>query len=138
MKKFNLLSVLIIVSVAIFAKSTLSLNVKGMHCGGCEMKVKKIATEINGVTEVTSVSAADSKAVIVYDEKTITADKLVAELASKTGYSVSAISENGAVSATGKPTGCCTKGQGAPACKEGVSKKDCKKDKSKCDKKSVE
>jgi copper chaperone CopZ len=135
MKKSTLLFCLMIASFAIFSKSTLSLNVKGMHCGGCEMKVKKIATEINGVTEVTSVSAADSKAVIVYDEKTITADKLVAELAAQTGYSVSTISENGAVSATGKPAGCCSKGQGAPACKEGEKAK-CDKSKKKCDKKA--
>ena len=136
MKKFNLLFVLMIASLAIFAKSTLNLDVKGMHCGGCEVKFKSVATGIAGVTEVTSVSAADSKAVIVFDEKIISTEKLVAALATQTGWSVSA--SNGTVVATGKPTGCCAKGQAAPACKEGETKKDCKKGKSKHNKKSVE
>ncbi len=138
MKKFNLLFVLMIASVAIFAKSTLNLDVKGMHCGGCETKFKSIATGINGVSEVTSVSSANGKAVIVYDEKLISDKKLVAELASKTGYSVSASTSTGTVAVTGTPNGCCAKGQGAPACKEGETKKNCKKGKTKCDKKSVE
>ena len=138
MKKFNLLFVLLIASVAIFAKSTLNLDVKGMHCGGCEAKFKSTATGIAGVTEVTSVSAANGKAVIVYDEKLISDKKLVAELASKTGYNASASTSTGTVAVTGTPSGCCAKGQGAPACKEGESKKDCKKGKTKCDKKSVD
>lgn len=134
MKKLNLLFILMIATAALFAKSKLNLDVKGMHCGGCEAKFKSAASGIKGVSEVTSVSAADSKAVVVYDETIITAEKLVAELASQTGYSVSSSTAAGTVAVTGTPNGCCAKGQGAPACEQGKSKKG----KSNCSKKSVD
>lgn len=139
MKKTILLSIFsLCLSAVILANSTVNLTVKGMHCGGCETKFKSAAQEIKGVTEVGSVSAANSAATITFDEKVISQEALVKSLAEKTGYTVSV--GNGAAAA-GKPTGCCQKGEGKPACKEGEksekcskNKKDCKKNKSKCSK----
>jgi copper chaperone CopZ len=95
-----------------------------MHCGGCETKFKTVASGIEGIKEVTSVSAANSNAVIVYDEKTTSSDKIVKSLAEETGYTVSAAAGATVTTATGKPAGCCMAGQSNPSCKD--------KDKAKC------
>ena len=131
MKKIQILFFFIALSFsAVFANSKLHLEVKGMHCGGCEMKFKSVAAKIAGVTEVTSISAETGKAEIVYDEKIISDEKLVAALAAQTGFSVSASTAKGTVAVAGTPNGCCSKGQGSPACKEGSSKKSKKHSKS--------
>ena len=132
MKKINTLLLLTAITLStVFAKSTLNLSVKGMHCGGCETKFKTVATSIKGVTEVTSVSAANSSAVVEYDEKTITAEKVVESLAKETGYTITANSGATTTTATGTPAGCCQKGQSNPSCKQGDKAKCAKK---KCDK----
>lgn len=122
---FIVLSMLI--TAPIIANTTLNLTVKGMHCGGCETKFKTVASGIEGIKEVTSVSAANSNAVIVYDEKTTSSDKIVKSLAEQTGYTVSASTGAAVTTATGKPAGCCMAGQSNPSCKD--------KDKAKCAKK---
>lgn len=119
---FIVLSMLI--AAPIIANTTLNLTVKGMHCGGCETKFKTVASGIDGIKEVTSVSAANSNAVIVYDEKTTSSDKIVKSLAEETGYTVSAAAGATVTTATGKPAGCCMAGQSNPSCKD--------KDKAKC------
>jgi copper chaperone CopZ len=119
---FIVLSMLI--AAPIIANTTLNLTVKGMHCGGCETKFKTVASGIEGIKEVTSVSAANSNAVIVYDEKTTSSDKIVKSLAEETGYTVSAAAGATVTTATGKPAGCCMAGQSNPSCKD--------KDKAKC------
>jgi len=132
MKKINTLLLLVAITFStVFAKSTLNLSVKGMHCGGCETKFKSAASSIKGVTEVTSVSAANSTAVIEYDEKTISAEKVVKSLADETGYTVSATTASATTTVEGKPAGCCMKGQSNPACKQSDKEK-CAK--TKCDK----
>lgn len=131
MKKINTLLLLMAITFsAVFAAKTLNLSVKGMHCGGCETKFKTVAADINGITEVTSVSASNSNAVIIYDEKATTEEKIIKSLAEQTGYTVSATTANGAT-ATGTPAGCCMKGQSNPACKDSDKAK-CAK--TKCDK----
>ena len=119
---FIVLSMLI--AAPIIANTTLNLTVKGMHCGGCETKFKTAAAGINGIKEVTSVSAANGNAVIVYDEKQTTAEKAVKELAEQSGFTVSASAGAAVTTATGKPAGCCMAGQSNPSCKD--------KDKAKC------
>ncbi|MBP8192800.1 MAG: heavy-metal-associated domain-containing protein [Chitinophagales bacterium] len=119
---FIVLSMLI--TAPIIANTTLNLTVKGMHCGGCETKFKTVASGIEGIKEVTSVSATNSNAVIVYDEKTTSSDKIVKSLAEETGYTVSAAAGATVTTATGKPAGCCMAGQSNPSCKD--------KDKAKC------
>ena len=132
MKKINTLLLLMAITFsAVFATSTINLSVKGMHCGGCETKFKSAATAINGVTEVVSVSAANSSAVIVYDEKTVSAEKIIKTLADQTGYTVSATTGTTVTKAEGKPAGCCQKGQNNPSCKK-EDKEICAK--KKCDK----
>jgi copper chaperone CopZ len=95
---FVLLSILF--SAQLFANSTLKLSVKGMHCGGCETKFKTVAADVKGVTEVTSVSASNSNAVIVFDEKTTSSEQIVKTLAEKTGYTVAVTSGAAVTSAT--------------------------------------
>lgn len=98
---------------------TLNLDVKGMTCGGCESKFKSAAKDVKGIEEVNSVSASSGKAVITYDEKATTPEEAIKALAEKSGFTVSASTANGAVSAEGKPAGCCAKGEKNPACKKG-------------------
>lgn len=130
MKKINVLFLLIAISFsAAFANKTLNLSVKGMHCGGCEMKFKSVASDIEGIKEVSSVSASNSNAVIIYDEKATTEEKVIKALAEQTGYTVAAT--NGTTTATGKPAGCCMSGQSNPSCKTSDKAK-CAK--TKCDK----
>jgi copper chaperone CopZ len=132
MKKLNTLFLLLAVTfTTVFANSTLNLSVKGMHCGGCETKFKSAATAVNGVTAVKSVSAANSTAVIEYDEKTVSAQELIKALADKTGYTIAASTGSEVTTAEGKPAGCCQKGQNNPSCKK-EDKAKCAK--SKCDK----
>jgi copper chaperone CopZ len=127
MKKLQLLSILLsaVISAQLMANTPLNLSVKGMHCGSCEKKFKTAADGISGVVEVSAVSADNSNAVVVYDEKATTSDKVIKALAEKTGYTVTA--SNGAA-AVGKPASCCMKGQKEAACS--------KKEKEKCTKKT--
>ena len=110
-----------------FGNNTLNLTVKGMHCSGCETKFKSAASNVKGIVEVTSVNAAAGNAVITYDEKIITPEKAVQELADKSGFSVSASTEKGVSSAEGKPAVCCMKGQNNPSCTKGEKAKCVKK-----------
>jgi len=123
----------LLLSTSLFA-NTLNLSVKGMHCGGCETKFKSLATSIAGVTEVKSASAANSSAVIEYDEKVISSEKLITSLAEKTGYTIANLAGNNAAVVSGKPAGCCQKGQSNPACKKGEEASKCTKSKEKCSK----
>ncbi|MFN8295451.1 MAG: heavy-metal-associated domain-containing protein [Chitinophagales bacterium] len=134
MKKIYALFVLVVFTfLSVYANKTLNLSVKGMHCGGCEMKFKSAASDIEGIKEVSSVSASNSNAVIIYDEKTTTEEKVIKALAEQTGYTVSAVS--GTTTATGKPAGCCMSGQSNPSCKD---KDKAKCAKTKCDKPKTE
>lgn len=130
MKKINLLLLLVAITFStIFAKSTLNLTVKGMHCGGCETKFKAKATSINGVSDISSVSSANSTAVIEYDEKVVSAEKIIKTLAEQTGYTITASANNKTTTVAGKPDACCQKGQKNAACtdKSKNSKKKCDK-----------
>ncbi|HPW86118.1 MAG: heavy-metal-associated domain-containing protein [Chitinophagales bacterium] len=113
---------------------TLNLNVKGMHCGGCETKFKSNATSINGIQEVSAVSAEKGTATIEFDEKVISAEKAIEALAQKTGYTISAVTKVGEVKADGTPAGCCTKGNTKAACKKGEEAAKCTKTKPACNK----
>ncbi|MFN8236774.1 MAG: heavy metal-associated domain-containing protein [Chitinophagales bacterium] len=131
MKKICLSLLSVVIAVTVFAGNSLNLTVKGMHCGGCETKFKSTAASINGITEVSSVSAANSNAVVVIDEKVISAESAIKQLAEQTGYTVSLNTAAGTVSSSGAPAGCCMKGQNNSSCKAG-NKAKCAK--SKCNK----
>lgn len=109
LKSLLIFSILFI-STSLIAGNTLSLSVKGMHCGGCETKFKTLATNINGIETVSEVSATEGTATIVYNEKVISAEKAIEELATQSGYTISAVTSMGAVSAEGTPAACCKKG----------------------------
>lgn len=82
--------------------TTLNLKVEGMHCGGCESKVKSVLENIEGVNEVKSVSASEKNAILTYDPNKVTETDLVKNLAEKTGYEVTVNTSAGTN---------CTKGQ---------------------------
>ena len=65
--------------------SLVTLNVKGMTCGGCEAHVSKTLKACDGVTEVVEVSHKDNLAVVIYDPNKIETDKLVSTI-TKLGY----------------------------------------------------
>lgn len=131
MKKTNILLLLVAITFStVFAKSTLNLAVKGMHCSSCETKFKAKATSIDGVSSINNVSSANNTATIEFDEKTISAEKIIKTLADQTGYTITASINNANTTAEGKPAACCQKGQKNAAC----SDKD-KNAKKKCDKK---
>lgn len=98
------------------------LSVKGMHCSGCENKVKQVLKDIDGVTATQSVSADAGSAVITIDKNVTTEAKVATTLAEKTGYEVSIVGNNSTKSCSEtctKPkskTKCCTSGQNSPAC----------------------
>ena len=104
-----------------FAHKTLNLSVKGMHCGSCESKFKSLASTLQGVTEVNSVSAQASTATIIYDEKATSEEALINTLAQKSGYNIDAVNSVTAVS--GKPAGCCKSGKSTSSCKKSESTK---------------
>ena len=121
---FPLFLLLAFVMNAFAENPTLDLKVTGMHCGGCENKFKAAAVKIEGIDEVTAVSAANGTATIRYNPSEISAEKAIQSLAEATGYTVTATTSLGTVQSAGKPAGCCSKGQNNPACKK--SEKTCK------------
>jgi copper chaperone CopZ len=102
--------------------SLVKLNVKGMHCTGCENKVKQALKDIDGVTATQSVSADAGSAVITIDKNVTTEAKVATILAEKTGYVVSIVGDNTTKSCSQSctksksKTKCCSSGQNSPAC----------------------
>ncbi len=64
-----------------------TLNVKGMTCGGCESKVKNVLSALNGVSDV-KVSHKDGKAELHLAEGKVTVDDLI-KAVKKLGYKAS-------------------------------------------------
>jgi copper chaperone CopZ len=52
-----------------------TIEIQGMHCASCEMLIKDVLEETNGVANA-QVSRAHSNAMIEFDEKTVTKDQL--------------------------------------------------------------
>ncbi len=63
-----------------------TLNVKGMTCGGCESKVKNVLSALNGVSDV-KVSHKDGKAELHLEEGKASVDDLI-KAVKKLGYKV--------------------------------------------------
>jgi len=134
-KSFALISFLAVsalLSFSVFAGDgnvkTLDLKVVGMHCGGCEGKVKASLTSIDGVKEVQSVSAVNNSAVLSFDADKVSAETIVAQLKESFGYVIS-INESGAKT---EGTKACCKG-GGKTC-SAAEKAACEKSKSNCSK----
>lgn len=66
---------------------TITIQVKGMHCGSCEALVKEALEELGGV-ESAEVSHGSGTATVVYDENTVSSEALEAAI-EKEGYTVS-------------------------------------------------
>jgi len=64
-----------------------TLNVNGMTCGGCENKVKKVLSALNGVSDV-KVNHQDGKAELHLEEGKASVEDLI-KAVKKLGYKVS-------------------------------------------------
>jgi copper chaperone CopZ len=96
--------------------ATVDLKVVGMHCGGCESKVKTVLQNIEGVNEVKTVSATENKATLTYDPKKVSESELVKNLSEKTGYQVSVNTSAGTNCTKGTKT-CPNSGKSCPGSK---------------------
>ena len=65
---------------------TLTLNVTGMTCGGCENAVKRGLARLDGVGDVTA-SHADAKVIVAYDVTRVSPDQIRARIGAM-GYAV--------------------------------------------------
>jgi copper chaperone len=65
---------------------TLTLNVTGMTCGGCENAVKRGLARLDGVGEVIA-SHADARVVVTFDPGRVTTDDIKARIGA-VGYTV--------------------------------------------------
>ena len=84
--------------------ATLTLNVNGMTCGGCESSVKEALLSDKGVIKVVSVDYKEGKAVVCYDPDKVESGKLAA-LVSDKGYKAEVVPAV-ATSGTGKAVSC--------------------------------
>lgn len=66
---------------------TITIQVKGMHCGSCEALVKEALEELGGVEDV-EVSLSSGTATVLYDEHTVSFEDLKSAI-EKEGYTVS-------------------------------------------------
>ena len=66
------------------ATKTVTIRVKGMHCGGCSSSVAKALKATEGVEDV-QVSYEKGEAVIKYDDQKVTVAKL-REVINDTGF----------------------------------------------------
>jgi copper chaperone CopZ len=110
MKKIFALSTLLFCMFFLgMASNTLNINVKGMHCGGCETKFKSKAQAIDGVSAVKEVSAEKSMAVLEYNPAVISESEIIKQLTAQTGYEIANIDAGKTTEATTKS--CCKSGQ---------------------------
>ena len=65
---------------------TLTLNVTGMTCGGCEHAVKRGLARLEGVGDVVA-SHADAKVIVTYDATRVSPDQIKARIGAM-GYAV--------------------------------------------------
>ncbi len=65
---------------------TLTLNVTGMTCGGCENAVKRGLARLEGVGDVTA-SHAEAKVIVTYDATRVSPDQIKARIGAM-GYAV--------------------------------------------------
>jgi sulfite exporter TauE/SafE/plastocyanin domain-containing protein/copper chaperone CopZ len=66
--------------------SKIILNIKGMSCSSCELKIENVLGKVDGVKQV-KVSLAESSATIEYDSSRVTPDQL-AGIIQKLGYEI--------------------------------------------------
>lgn len=76
---------------------SLTVTIKGMHCGGCAKKVKSILTQGNGAENV-KVNLERNTATIFYNPTVVSADTLKARLAATKRYAPTAYSKNDVIS----------------------------------------
>lgn len=80
---------------------TQRLNVTGMTCGGCVVKVTRALNEVTGVRDA-KVSLPTGEASVEYDERLTSPDQLKAAV-QRAGYGVEAAGPGG----TTRKGGCC-------------------------------
>ncbi len=71
------------------ALGTVTLTVKGMTCGGCELGTRKVLTRLPGVTKA-DVSYEKGTAVVTYDPAKVTVDQMIATI-NTLGYTATVV-----------------------------------------------
>ena len=64
---------------------TITLNIEGMHCGGCVKSVTRVLTELDGVQS--AVVQLEGKANITFDENRVNVAQLI-EVIEDAGFDV--------------------------------------------------
>lgn len=64
--------------------TTTTIRIKGMHCGGCADRIRRVLKREPGVRRA-EVSHPEGRAVVAHDERTAGADRLAA-LVEQAGY----------------------------------------------------
>lgn len=130
MKKIFLTLLVTISLVAVgFAGNTLKLNVKGMGGSCCENSFKAKAEKLEGVIQVSGVSASSKSAVIEYDAAKTNENEIISKLTKQTGYTIVATTSDAGSNVA--PKSCCSK-PGATKCATTETGKNCTKSKSSC------
>ncbi len=69
---------------------TVTLDIQGMHCGGCQTGIEMVTQAMDGVTE-SKVDLEGAKGEFTFDETVISADDVIAEIG-KLEYKASLVS----------------------------------------------
>lgn len=69
--------------------STLTLNIEGMHCGGCATGIQMITEGMDGVSQ-SLVDLDNKKGTIEYDETKVQPAQIIAEIG-KLGYAATVV-----------------------------------------------
>lgn len=72
-------------AIAEDAKTTATLDVQGMTCGGCTASVRIVLKKLDGVTDA-KVSFDEKKAVVTYDPAKVTPQKMADTINAKLPY----------------------------------------------------
>lgn len=71
-----------------------TLRIDGMTCGGCAISARTVLRRLDGVQKA-EVSYKNKLAIVTYDERKITPDRMIEALQDKLGYTAKLIEEPG-------------------------------------------
>lgn len=61
------------------AADTVTLQIEGMTCGGCVLAVRKVLTDLKGVSKA-EVTYEGKRAIVTYDASKVTAEQMIAAI----------------------------------------------------------
>jgi copper chaperone len=69
--------------------ATLTLNIEGMHCGGCATGIQMVTSGMDGVTS-SFVDLDAKKGTLEFDDTVVKSEEIIAEIG-KLGYTATAL-----------------------------------------------